>query len=291
MERGELDSRSCGYRAVLSGIGGDEFLGGVPDPRSQLADLIVQFKLVSFAKQLMTWSLIKRKPWVQLLWQSAIEVLPASLGQYLVEDAKVEPWIRKDFAKRTRLAVRQLDVDQHFGLWLPTRRSYVSGVVLMACKLAKLTPSVSALEEARYPYLDQNLIEFILSIPADQLLRPGERRSLMRRSLVRIVPQDILSRRTKQFGARTPVIAIGSHLEQLRMAFDSPLSSSLGYIDQSCFMENLNAAKNGRETNLVRLLGSISLELWLKDLAARRLIDTATMSALPGRCIPLRASA
>ena len=53
----------------------------------------------------------------------------------------------------------------------------------MANKIAKFTPPVSALEEARYPYLDQNLIEFILSIPADQLLRPGERRSLMRRSL------------------------------------------------------------------------------------------------------------
>ena len=140
--------RGGGYRAVLSGIGGDEFLGGVPDPRAHLADLIVRFKLFSLAKQLMTWSLIKRRPWVQLLWQSAIEVLPASLGQYLVEEARVEPWIRKDFAKRTRLAVRQLDVDQHFGLWLPTRRSYISGVLLMACKLAKFTPSVSALEEA-----------------------------------------------------------------------------------------------------------------------------------------------
>ena len=100
--------------------------------------------------------------------------LPCSLGQYLVKEAKVESWIRKDFAKRTRLAIRQTDVDEHFGLWLPTRRGYIGGVHLMACKLAKFTPPVSALEEARYPYLDQNLIEFILSIPASQLLRPGK---------------------------------------------------------------------------------------------------------------------
>ena len=59
--------RGGGYRAVLSGIGGDEFLGGVPDPRAQLADLIVQFKFVSLAKQLMAWSLVKRQPWIQLL--------------------------------------------------------------------------------------------------------------------------------------------------------------------------------------------------------------------------------
>ena len=112
----------------------------------------------------------------------------ASLGQYFAKEAKIEPWIRKDFAKRTRLAIRQSDVDEHFGLWLPTRRSYIAGVLIMANNLAKLTAPAQAFEEARYPFLDQTLIEFILSIPADQLLRPGERRSLMRRSLAGIVP-------------------------------------------------------------------------------------------------------
>ena len=99
------------------------------------------------SRQLTAWSLVKRRPWIHLLWQSAIDALPASLGQYLVKEAKVESWIRKDFAKRTRLAIRRLDVDEHFGLWLPTRRGYIGGVLLMACKLAKLTPPVSALEE------------------------------------------------------------------------------------------------------------------------------------------------
>ena len=193
--------RSGGYRAVLSGIGGDEFMGGVPDPRAHLADLIVQFKFVRLTKQLIAWSLVKRRPWIQLLWQSAIDVLPSSLGQYFAKEAKIEPWIRKDFAKRTRLAIRQSDVDEHFGLWLPTRRSYIAGVLIMANNMAKLTAPVQAFEEARYPFLDQTLIEFLLSIPADQLLRPGERRSLMRRSLAGIVPQEILSRRTKQVGA------------------------------------------------------------------------------------------
>src|SRR6266852_5822185 len=99
--------RGGGYRAVLSGIGGDEFTGGVPDPRAHLADLIVQFRFVSLARQLMAWSLVKRRPWIQLLWQSAIDVVPASLGQYFVKEAKIEPWIRKDFAKRTAQQTHQ----------------------------------------------------------------------------------------------------------------------------------------------------------------------------------------
>jgi asparagine synthase (glutamine-hydrolysing) len=275
-ERADVVLRG-GYRAVLSGLGGDEFLGGVPDPRAHLADLIMQFKLVSLAKQLRAWSLVKRKPWIHLLWQSGIDLLPASLGQYLVKEAKVESWIRKDFAKRNRLAVRQLDVDDHFGLWLPTRRGYIGGVHLMACKLAKLTPPVSPLEEARYPYLDQTLIEFILSIPARQLLRPGERRSLMRRSLVGIVPQEILSRRTKQLGARTAVLVLEKRWDELQSTYQTPLSASLGYIDEAQLLKTVCDARAGKIVPMVRVLWTISLEYWLRDLAARGLLDASAV--------------
>jgi asparagine synthase (glutamine-hydrolysing) len=270
--------RDGGYRAVLSGIGGDEFLGGNPDPRSHLADLIVQFKVIRLAKQLTAWSLIKRRPWIHLLWQASMDLLPASLGQYFVEQANVERWIEKDFAQRTKLATRQLDVAEHFGCWLPTRRSYIGGVVLMANRLAKSKPPVDALEENRFPYLDQGLIEFILSIPAGQLLRPGERRSLMRRSLAALVPQEILCRRTKQFGARTPVVALEKNLKQLQIVFSSPLSSRLGYVSQARFLKTLRDAINGKTVHLVRLLRTISLEIWLQGLQAHRLIEVTPTS-------------
>ena len=53
----------------------------------------------------------------------SMDLLPASVAQYLVNEARVEPWIGKEFAKRTKLAIRLLGVDENFGLWLPTRRS------------------------------------------------------------------------------------------------------------------------------------------------------------------------
>jgi len=275
--------RGGGYRAVLSGIGGDEFMGGVPDPRAQLADLIVQFRFVSLAKQLMAWSLVKRRPWIQLLWQSAIEVLPSSLGQYFAKGAKIDHWIRKDFAKRTGLAIRQLDVDEHFRLWLPTRRSYIAGVLIMANNLAKLTTPAQAFEEARYPFLDQTLIEFLLSIPADQLLRPGERRSLMRRSLAGIVPQEILSRRTKQVGVRTPMLILEKYWDELQSIYQTSLSSRLGYIHEAQLLKTICDARAGKSVQMVRVLWTISLEYWLRDLAARRLLDPPAASSSPFR--------
>jgi asparagine synthase (glutamine-hydrolysing) len=264
--------RRGGYRVVLSGIGGDEFMGGVPDPRGQLADLIVQFKLVSLATQLTAWSLAKRRSCIQLLWESAIDALPPSLGQYLAEEAKIEPWIRKDFAKRNRLAVRRLGVDEYLGLWLPSRRAVVSGVLMMASKLAKATPPVSALEEARYPYLDQNLIEFILSIPATQLLRPGERRSLMRRSLTGIVPQEILSRGTKQVGARTLVLVLERYWDELQRVYETSISSGLGYVHEERLLQMISDARFGKIVPLVRVFWAISLEHWLRDLTKRGLL-------------------
>jgi asparagine synthase (glutamine-hydrolysing) len=273
--------RKGGYRTTLSGLGGDEFMGGIPDPRPHLADLIVQCKFVSLGKQLIAWSLVKQRPCIQLLWQSVIDVLPASLAQYLAKEAKIESWIRKDFAKRTKLAVRQLDVDEHFGLWLPTRRSYLSGVLIMANNLAKVFPAGEALEEVRYPFLDQDLLEFILSIPADQILRPGERRSLMRRSLTGLVPPEILSRRTKQLGERTPILTLEKSWGELESIYQSPISSRLGYIDEAQLLKTICDARAGKSTPIVRVLWTISLECWLRDLVARGLLVAPTASALP----------
>jgi asparagine synthase (glutamine-hydrolysing) len=273
--------RGGGYRAVLSGIGGDEFTGGIPNPRAQLADLIVQFKFVKLTRQLIAWSLIKRQPWIQLLWQSAVDLLPSSLAQYFAKEAKIEPWIRKDFAKRTRLAIRQSDVDEHFGLWLPTRRSSVAGVLIMANNLAKHIAPIQAFEETRYPFLDQTLIEFLLSIPAEQLLRPGERRSLMRRSLAGIVPQEILSRRTKQVGQRTPVLVLEKYWEDLQSIYQTSFSSRLGYIDEAQLLKTICDSRAGKNVALVRVLWTVSLECWLRDLAGRGLLDSpATPSSL-----------
>ena len=273
--------RVGGYRAVLSGVGGDEFMGGVPDPRAHLADLLVQFKFASLAKQLMAWSLVKRRPWIHLLWQSAIDVVPASVGQYFAKEAKIESWIRRDFAKRTRLAIRQSGGGDNFGLWLPTRRSYIGGVLAMANNLAKVAQSPETLEETRYPFLDQDLIEFILSIPADQMLRPGERRSLMRRSLAGIVPAEILSRRTKQVAQRIPMLILEKSWNELQTIFQSSLSSGLGYIHEAQLLKTINDTRAGKSTPLVRVLWTISLEYWLRDLAARGLLALPTASALP----------
>ncbi|MCU1302684.1 MAG: Asparagine synthetase [Candidatus Sulfotelmatobacter sp.] len=270
-----------GYRVILSGIGGDEFMGGIPNAAPQLADLLLQLKVSTLAAQLVAWALAKRRPLIHLLWQAALELLPASLVQHFSTQARVEGWIESGFAKRMKIPIRLLDIPDHFGFVLPTRRACVGAVVLMQNKMANCAPPASALEELRYPYLDQRLIEFILAIPANQLLRPGERRSLMRRALAGIVPREILSRRTKQFGARTPALALEANRERIQSAFRNSSCSGRGYINDMRFLEALHALGVGRGVHLQHIFRTIALELWLGDLISRGLVADYQQAASP----------
>jgi asparagine synthase (glutamine-hydrolysing) len=264
--------RGGGYRTVLSGIGGDEFLGGIPDPCAQLGDLLFQLKLGGLWRKLIEWSLVKRTPWIQLLASVLIDLLPPVAARHFLREARPENWIDQEFAKRSRISLLQLGPQETLGFWLPTRRSYARAVLAMANRMAKRPYLKPALEDNRYPYLDQNLIEFVLAIPATQLLRPGQRRSLQRRSLAGLVPAAVLERRTKQFAARTPVLAIGNRWKELEGIFSQSLSSALGYVDGSQFLSAVRAGINGSSIHIVRTVRTISLELWLRDMTARGLL-------------------
>src|SRR5258708_12556101 len=61
--------RDHGYRAVLSGIGGDEFLGGIPNPSAHLGDLILPLRLISLPQHPIALSLFNPHPLLPLLAQ------------------------------------------------------------------------------------------------------------------------------------------------------------------------------------------------------------------------------
>ncbi len=266
----QLLIRSREYSVLLSGIGGDEFMGGVPDPRVQLADLLVQFRLKRFAQQIMAWSLAKRRPLVQVLFDALLTLVPAALRAHVVGRAKVPPWIDQRFAREHRIGLRQLGPQESFGFWLPSRKSYAQTVCLMGHELNYFQPNRGV--EERYPYLDRDLVEFILSIPADQMIRPGQRRSLMRRSLASLVPSEILFRKTKATTSRRFMAAFAAQREGLEKLLEEPLSERWGYMRKGQFQEALHAAKNGNAPQLVRMVKGIALELWLRDLVCRRII-------------------
>jgi asparagine synthase (glutamine-hydrolysing) len=258
------------YRVGLSGLGGDELLGQSLDPRVQIADLIADLRFWAMAKQLVAWSLIIRRPWVQLLLQTVRLFLPTVIRARMTQSASVEPWINRRFARRHRLSIRRLGATEESQFWRPGLRDSFDTITALGQQMTFSRPSTL---EKRYPYLDQTLVEFLISIPSDQLLRPGKRRSLMRRALVDLLPGEIISRGTKAAAGRCHVLTLQKHWNQLERILEDPITTHLGYVERREFHKALAAAKNGQiSPYFLRLLRVVSLEMWLRAAINRGVI-------------------
>ena len=124
--------------------------------------------------------------------------------------------------------------------------------------------------EIRYPYLDRDLLEFLYAVPREQLVRPGQRRSLMRRALVGIVPDELLNRRRKAFVARSPIAAISAECTSLAASSQHMVTSSLGIIDSARFSETVRKARHGQPSRIMTLMRTIGIEFWLRGLVNQK---------------------
>jgi asparagine synthase (glutamine-hydrolysing) len=264
------------YRVVISGIGGDEFLGGIPNPYPQLADLVLSLQPRKLFEQLTAWSLAKKLPASEVLGRTLLLFLPCRWRARFLREARIPAWIDSSFARKHRFPVRRLGTPAGYGFWRPSRREYAQTLIAMRRQLAYFSPDSWVYEERRYPFLDQDLMEFLLAVPASQLLRPGERRSLMRRALARIVPDEILWRPTKGSASRSIIVGLGEGWPDLQQAFDSARSARFGYIDPVRFASSLRRARGGDGSQLVDLIKTVYLELWLRTLTERKVIDFQT---------------
>jgi asparagine synthase (glutamine-hydrolysing) len=259
------------HRVLLCGEGGDEMNGQALDPRVHLADLLWQGHLAQFGRQLTAWSLlIRKRPWIQLLLQTLLQLMPASIRARLTEQGQIEPWVNQQFARKHRMAVRQIGTAD--GTWFgrPSARDAGTTIAGLARLMSCTGPSQV---EKRYPYLDQNLVEFLTSIPLDQLLRPGERRSLMRRSLAGILPAEILARKSKATFGCGFLRSLEKHWNRVEAMLHSPISGHLGYVDTKQTFAALVSMRHGNcPPFMTRLLNAICLEIWLRDADARGIL-------------------
>jgi asparagine synthase (glutamine-hydrolysing) len=264
------------YKVILSGIGGDESLGAISTLQAQLADLILLPQPLKLAKHLAAWSKNKKRNWLSLLLQTVFLLQPEWVRALRQKQEDVEPWMNANFAGRHRLARKKQGIQDACGFWLPTRREFAQNLNAVRRQIAYIQAQNFQPAENRYPLLDLDLLRFLSAIPANQLFRPGERRSLLRRALSCMVPQEVLFRKTKGGGSPAFMVCFQRYSAELKAVIQSSVGSQIGYFDQSRLLEGLNAASNGDTKTLYLLSKTIFLELWLRRLVERGILNLKT---------------
>ncbi len=264
--------RQSQSRVTISGIGGDEFLGGVPTPVPELQDLFVHGRGFSFARQLLEFGLRQRRPWTHLCFDTVEEFLPQFVRR-LYDHPPIAPWLTPALVRRN---VNAFWADKKRMKLFGPRPSFQAGLSTVNHMRRQLCCShLNALSNHRatYPLMDRDLLAFLLAIPREQLVRPGQRRSLMRRALAGLVPPEIFARKRKAYITRQPLASIDSSLRAIEGLLKSPFVAFLGWVDKEGLTRALESAERDEIENLIPLLETIKVELWLRSLVQRTQID------------------
>ncbi len=255
---------SRGYRSILSGVGGDELLGGIPLPWPELAEYLIGGRFRTLFRQSIAWCLVDQSPLIGAL-SSALRYATQLYSGGEFDIHQFPDWLSSDVRKRSQqiLLGRTIPLRDR---WTEPRRvnNHRTWWSIMET-LPHLVPLIVYRPEFRYPFLDRNLVDFLFAIPRHQLLRPGRRRFLMRRALRNLVPQEILERRRKAFQLRAPLNSLRQAHTQLDRLFSRSRLADAGFVDADALRLAAKQVALGAADGWQALVRAIALELWLQS--------------------------
>jgi asparagine synthase (glutamine-hydrolysing) len=249
-------------RVILSGLGGDEILGGVQYEAPELAEYFIAGRMIAFCHSLLAWSLARKKTISGLLCD-VFQLLKARFDPASMQDGSISSpkWVYlKPHRDHTSL--------RSFSNWSrlsPARIGLEWARYSLASQLSSTDLPLIGCAENRYPYLDRRLFTFLAAIPRGQVLQPHRRRHLMRRALRHIVPEEVLFRKTKWFGSRSILSRLRDDREIVNRMFDDPWLSDGHLIDAGQLRVLLSEIEHGGNCEVLQLLSAIGIEQWLRS--------------------------
>ena len=267
------------YRVVLSGIGGDELLGGFPTPLPELADVLAQGDIPGYFRSALNWCLANRTPLLQMTGR----VFQFLVQQYLpprVAKETLPPWSASRLRQIVRRSVRETKQDA-ISLSRPSGMANARMAPALLETLPHRCPGHFVRYEWRYPYLDRDLLDFLLRVPANVLVRPGRRRAMMRTALRSIVPSEILERRRKGARSRSLPLTLKRQEHKVRDLFENLLPPLSQLADQPALLRDaLDVVRRSDLSKMHFVVRAVFVQLWSRHIDLDPGVDAYPLATL-----------
>ena len=193
-------ARDRGVRVLLTGMGGDDWLGA---SQWAMADLLTRGRWIALASRLREEAAADDFPgWTLALHAATWPWLPAparrTVRRVLGRERNAS-WIEPAFASRVSLADRvarrppplRFPTFEQEDLW----QEGTGGTLVHAIESAGRGVAHAGIDHW-HPYFDRRVIEFGLALPADQRWRHGRAKDLLRRAMAPLLPATVVGRAT-----------------------------------------------------------------------------------------------
>ena len=233
---------------LLDGQGGDELLAGyVP----------YQFHYLRQLRREGRWLDLAREAW------GARDTVGPLVRRRLSERRKGFPLrtlLGRDWASRMR---RTDDPRSRDDLKLRLLQDLTTFSLPSALRYEDRNSMAHSLE-ARLPFLDQELVEHVLSLPASAIVHRGWSRAILRDGLRGLLPDEIRLRR-KKIGFTTPEMRwLKAHRVRVQSLFRSESFTRRPYFDGPAVARAWHEACQGRMDDHLFFWRAICTEIWLR---------------------------
>jgi len=260
-------------KTVLTGHGGDAVLGASPGTTpTYLVDLLFAGHPLSALRATRDWreKHYNKRSVSFLLRHAVFGPAIAHLQGYRFEPdlaLPVPPWMEEQYAKRWRifrLSRCQVATRDRY----PGRQAIWDSVWSHALSAGGARTHVGY--DVRAPLLYRPFFEFMYAVPGDQRVQPRCDRHLQRRALKGILPELVRRRGTKLFGTWAFVEGLAQSRGWLDYLCDSPQMPELGITTGPKWRDAIKQASIGNTFGDRFFISGVTLEVWLKQLAAWR---------------------
>jgi asparagine synthase (glutamine-hydrolysing) len=204
-------------------------------------------------------------------YQDVFSLLPAETINELFRDDVLPEKQDHELVEYWRDLTPQMEHTDELGAFqlLEIRSSLPDELLMYADKL-----SMAHSLEARVPYLDRTVVEYVQRLSANFKVRNGTRKWLHRQVCQRCLPRQILARKKRGFAVNVVDQWFQSSFKgELPDLLLNESSLMFSMLEPDSVRKLLNAHRSGRQDNHKLLFSLVMLEQWLRQLRAKR--DTA----------------